>query len=98
MPNLPPNHRPARIRRTDPRPSPAKRGYGRAWQRQSKLYLQEHPLCVMCAQRGLTVVAQHVDHIIPRAEGGADDEGNLQALCHPCHSRKTATRDGGFGR
>ena len=26
------------------------------------------------------------------------DERNLQALCHECHSRKTATEDGGFGR
>ena len=25
------------------------------------------------------------------------DERNLQALCHECHSRKTATEDGGFG-
>lgn len=26
------------------------------------------------------------------------DEDNLQPLCHGCHSRKTALRDGGFGR
>ena len=26
------------------------------------------------------------------------DERNLQALCHECHSRKTVTEDGGFGR
>ena len=25
------------------------------------------------------------------------DEENLQALCHACHSRKTAAEDGGFG-
>jgi 5-methylcytosine-specific restriction protein A len=25
------------------------------------------------------------------------DWDNLSALCHACHSRKTATQDGGFG-
>ena len=30
-----------------------------------------------------------VDHIIPKAEGGTDDESNLQSLCKPCHAAKT---------
>jgi 5-methylcytosine-specific restriction protein A len=25
------------------------------------------------------------------------DRSNWQGLCHPCHSAKTATEDGGFG-
>jgi hypothetical protein len=32
----------------------------------------------------------HVDHIIPRARGGADVEENLQLLCPQCNSRKGA--------
>jgi 5-methylcytosine-specific restriction protein A len=39
-----------------------------------------------------------VDHIVPRSAGGADTPGNLQPLCRPCHSRKTARFDGGYGR
>ena len=30
-----------------------------------------------------------VDHIIPRANGGANSLGNLQALCVGCHGAKT---------
>ena len=34
--------------------------------------------------------ANHVDHIIPRAQGGTDHPGNLRALCEACHRAKTA--------
>jgi 5-methylcytosine-specific restriction protein A len=36
-----------------------------------------------------------VDHI----DGDSDNDAwdNLRSRCHPCHSRKTATHDGGFG-
>lgn len=50
-------------------------------------------------KKGLLVPATDVDHIIPH-KGNEDlmwDEENLQALCHACHSRKTAAEDGGFG-
>lgn len=40
----------------------------------------------------------HVDHITPLARGGTNARRNLQALCGPCHSTKTARQDGGFGR
>ena len=30
-----------------------------------------------------------VDHVIPKAEGGTDDETNLQTLCKTCHNVKT---------
>jgi 5-methylcytosine-specific restriction endonuclease McrA len=32
--------------------------------------------------------ANSVDHIVPRALNGGDDEWNLQALCTPCNSAK----------
>ena len=36
----------------------------------------------------------HADHIKPIAEGGEKlDLQNGQALCHSCHSRKTATEN-----
>ncbi len=54
-------------------------------------FLRHHPLCAHCLKRGFTTPATEVDHIKPLREGGARlDQINLQALCKPCHSRKTA--------
>ncbi len=52
-----------------------------------------------CATPGCTNQATDVDHIQPH-RGDWDlfiDRANHQALCHSCHSRKTAQEDGGFG-
>ena len=38
--------------------------------------------------RALTA-ATDVHHIVPRRDGGPDEEDNLMALCHACHSRVT---------
>lgn len=37
--------------------------------------------------------AETVDHILPRARGGADDLGNLRAACAPHNRRKGAQLD-----
>ena len=42
------------------RPSAVKRGYTSRWQRISRQYLRQHPLCVRCGRP-----AQVVDHIVP---------------------------------
>jgi 5-methylcytosine-specific restriction protein A len=76
------------------RPSAAARGYGWQWGKLRKLVLVRQPLC---QSPGCFNAATDVDHIIPKAKGGTDALENLQALCKPCHSRKTARRDGGFG-
>jgi 5-methylcytosine-specific restriction protein A len=99
MPNKPSVYRPQK--RATPlvqRATAAKRGYGSHWQRLRITVLNEEPLCRRCEAKGLTVEATDVDHITPRARGGTDDRSNLQALCHECHSAKTAKEDGGFGR
>lgn len=62
----------------------AKRGYGARWQRLRRMYLRQHPVCVLCGRP-----ATDVDHILPKRRGGSDDESNLQALCPDCHARKT---------
>lgn len=55
------------------------------WRAARLAHLSRQPLCVECQ-----ALAQAVDHIIPRAAGGADlDEKNLQSLCLACHARKT---------
>lgn len=39
--------------------------------------------------QGIVTPATDVDHVTPLRRGGTNDPANLQALCHPCHSRKT---------
>ncbi|MGJ3500350.1 HNH endonuclease [Piscirickettsia salmonis] len=83
-----------------PRKKTAQRGYGGRWQRERKIFLQDHPLCKQCLQDDKLIPATEVDHIKPH---GVDDDlmwnqRNWQALCKPCHSRKTVNEDGGFGR
>jgi 5-methylcytosine-specific restriction protein A len=54
-----------------------------------------------CAAAGLlTAVDLQVDHIRPHRENRVAflDLLNLQYLCASCHSVKTVTEDGGFGR
>ena len=57
------------------------------WGKVRALVLARDPLCVLCRRAG----SREVDHAVPVSDGGAMWEmGNLQALCKPCHSRKTA--------
>lgn len=60
-------------------------------------FLRQHPLCADCLQARPPrfIQATDVDHV--DGDETNDDWSNLRALCHPCHSRKTASRDGGFG-
>lgn len=52
--------------------------------------LRAEPLCRHCAERGKTVVATVVDHIIPLGDGGTDVDSNTQSLCDICHLIKTS--------
>ena len=75
--------------------SAASRGYGAAWRKASKQFLHAHPLCVACMRQGKYVKATVVDHIIPH-RGDTKlfwDRSNWQALCKPCHDKKTGNED-----
>lgn len=52
-----------------------------------KRWLAAHPLCEHCKPR--VTLGEEVDHVIPLARGGADDESNFQTLCRPCHRVKS---------
>lgn len=67
--------------------------YDHRWRKVRNAYIQAHPLCEHCQENGHVTPAQEVDHIIPLEQGGTHDEANLQALCKPCHSSKTARED-----
>ncbi|MFM8735387.1 MAG: HNH endonuclease [Pirellulales bacterium] len=100
MPARIPSYRPPRLR-TAPRrdessrPNAAARGYcskaHRKW-RQAVL-TRDAFACVDC---GRIDQANHADHVVPIAHGGARyDLANGQTLCHSCHSRKTARENAG---
>ena len=72
------------------------RGYGARWRAYSRRYLREHPRCASCGEQA--EATDHVAAVTGPDDPGFWDPGNHQALCWGCHSRKTAKRDGGFGR
>lgn len=85
---------PARAYYDDRRGTSAQRGYGATWRKLRLLILHRDPLCKACG----AAASAEVDHVVPKRLGGTDAEENLQGLCKPCHSVKTANGDGGFGR
>lgn len=82
----------------DDRPSASQRGYGAAWRKlRDQVMRRDNGLCQVCQRAGRITAAAQVDHIVPKAEGGTDDEGNLQAICKRCHQIKTG-REGAIGK
>lgn len=77
------------------RASRHERGYGTAWDKlRLRILARDLYLCQHCLTNGRPTQATQVDHIIPKAKGGTDDDGNLQALCPECHDQKTASDNG----
>ena len=76
------------------RPTSTGRGYGAAWRRLRLAILRRDPICRACN----VSASEEVDHIVPKKRGGQDTMENLQGLCKPCHSRKTALEDGRWSR
>lgn len=61
-----------------------------------RLYEAADYTCARCLTRyapktrnpRVAVRGLHIDHILPVARGGGNDERNLQVLCEPCNQRK----------
>ena len=65
---------------------------GRPWRRKRARVLARDGYqcqCADCKATGAVTLADEVDHIVPRAEGGTDDESNLQAINREHHKLKT---------
>jgi 5-methylcytosine-specific restriction enzyme A len=97
VPTRIPCHRPLRLRSSRPlrdesaRPNAAARGYcSRSWKslRQAAL-IRDAWQCQDCGRVCGEKREAQVDHVIPKAKGGADELGNLRTLCIRCHTSKT---------
>jgi len=102
MPCSTPRHKPV-VRRTPvhrvPEPDrQARRALptnSKAWRAIRSAVLAREPLCRECGKRDVVRAATEVDHIDGNDANNAPR--NLQPLCKPCHSSKTAREQGGFG-
>jgi 5-methylcytosine-specific restriction protein A len=66
------------------------RGYGAGWDRtRARILDRDKHLCQVCLKAGRYTPATEVDHIKPKAQGGTDDDDNLQAIDKVCHAAKT---------
>lgn len=60
------------------------KGSGTGWRKiRQRIINRDRGLCQQCGNEG-----DSVDHILPRIQGGTDDEENLQLLCRTCNSSK----------
>ncbi len=55
-----------------------------------RILKRDKGLCQECLRRGAITEATCVDHVRALAHGGDDSDANLESLCTPCHSAKTA--------
>jgi hypothetical protein len=69
---------------------------GKAWRDLRASVLREQPLCRRCQRVGKLTPATDVDHI--DNDPTNNERGNLQGLCHECHSRKTQADMGNLVR
>jgi 5-methylcytosine-specific restriction protein A len=68
---------------------------GRAGQAQRIRRLKRtHGLCEDCSREERTEVATVVDHIVPLALGGSDEDSNTRNLCKLHHEMRTAEQFG----
>lgn len=74
--------------RTTPVRNSSAMGYGAAWRKRRKAFLEMNPKCNV---EGCFEFATDVDHIVPHQgnESLFYDDGNLQSLCRSHHSQKT---------
>ena len=73
------------------------RGYGAAWDKlRLRILKRDGHLCQcdQCKATGRATLADQVDHIKPKAQGGTDDPANLRAVNSKCHARITQEQQG----
>ena len=70
----------------------SRRVTGRSLQNKRWQLWKKNPHCAMCGRLVAYPYGFDMDHVVPLALGGADDESNVQILCNGpegCHAAKT---------
>jgi len=67
-----------------------RRGAKRLPERQRRRILKRDPECRVRIPGVCSLKSTQVDHIIDVADGGPDEDFNLQGCCAPCHAYKSA--------
>lgn len=56
---------------------------------QLRILARQNERCASCGIQLGEIMKPEFDHVIALVNGGENREGNLQALCSPCHAQKT---------
>ena len=68
----------------------AERIRGRRWMAiRNRIFIRDCGLCQECQRNGRITPGTQVDHIVALANGGSNDDSNMELLCADCHDRKT---------
>lgn len=68
----------------------------RRWRKRRAGQLAREPLCRYCQQQGRITLADVADHVVPhKGDLHAFHYGELQSLCHACHSGRKQREDNG---
>lgn len=70
------------------RPSASQRGYGAKWRRISDKLIAAATQCAICGGEFTKADPATVDHIVPKARGGTNDEQNLRVIHRSENSRR----------
>jgi 5-methylcytosine-specific restriction endonuclease McrA len=63
------------------------------WRRARRAFLLRNPICAECERNGLVVAATIVDHKLGHRGDWRStfwDSAQWQAMCQPCHAKKSA--------
>ena len=81
---------PLAIKTADLTVSATIRTRGGKWMRtRDRILTRDAGLCQPCKSTGRLTLASEVDHITRLADGGTDNDVNLQSICADCHKAKT---------
>lgn len=54
------------------------------------IWIRDGKECQYCGKTIRTLASAHIDHIVPLAQGGSNDEDNLVLACVACNRKKGA--------